>query len=349
MAIRSTASLRIILFCSLHLLLGSATWSSGSKCFAQNRRFRLRESCCVVPQKGECQLQSPRVDRIRIQDDLVLIRIASGTTVFGDREQSEANSQFSYELRLGCERWKRVVIPYSFYIGQTEVTVGQFRQFVEDSGYTTTAESPSGVPAMYYDPRTGKSKFGLPLCWDNPGFEQTDRHPVVNVSWIDAKAYCEWLSKKIGRRVRLPSEIEWEFAARAGLESDSQFVDRPQESGKFANLNSEAENWAGGKSSGRFGEDGHLFTAPVATFLPNHFGIYDMIGNVEEMCIRQFNLETDVPVTSPKWPETEPVNIPLRGSSFWYGAGNCNALNSATSAFDVSSDVGFRVIIEVDE
>jgi formylglycine-generating enzyme required for sulfatase activity len=87
----------------------------------------------------------------------------------------------------------RVTVSRPFCLGKTEVTVGQFKRFVEATGYKTDAE-----------------KAGDKRTWKNPGFEQTDDHPVVYVSWNDADAYCKWLAKETGAEVRLPREAEWE-------------------------------------------------------------------------------------------------------------------------------------------
>ena len=90
---------------------------------------------------------------------------------------------------------------------------GQFRKFVEDAGYKTDAErSKKGGGGV-----SGKEfTFGRSYNWQNVGFTQTDEHPVVNVSWNDAVAFCGWLSHKEGKSYRLPTETQWEYACRAG-------------------------------------------------------------------------------------------------------------------------------------
>src|SRR5579871_2633830 len=86
----------------------------------------------------------------------------------------------------------KVEITQPFYMGATHVTVGQFRQFVEEEGYP------------------------VDVRWRNPGYEQTDNHPVIFVSWNSAVAFCNWLSRKEGKTCRLPTEAEWEYCCRAG-------------------------------------------------------------------------------------------------------------------------------------
>ena len=99
-----------------------------------------------------------------------------------------------------------------------EITVGQFRRFVEDAGYQTQAER-DGKGGWGFDSATGEFKQDAKYTWRSPGFEQSDDHPVVNVSWNDATEFCRWLSRKDGRTYRLPTEAEWEYCCRAGSES----------------------------------------------------------------------------------------------------------------------------------
>ena len=112
-----------------------------------------------------------------------------------------------------------VEITQSFYMGVHEVTRKQFAAFVDDQKHETEAEA-SEKGASGWD----KSKNNIVLkspkfSWRNVGFEQQDSHPVVNISWNDANSFCEWLSKKEGRRYRLPTEAEWEYSCRAGSKS----------------------------------------------------------------------------------------------------------------------------------
>ncbi len=110
--------------------------------------------------------------------------------------------------------------------------------------------------------------------WRAPGFEQADRHPAVCVSWRDAQAYVAWLSAETGERYRLPSEAEWERAARAGTETQRYWGDGEADQCAY-------ENGRTGGPGGRC-EDGMTYTAPVGSYAANGFGLFDLLGNVRE-------------------------------------------------------------------
>jgi formylglycine-generating enzyme required for sulfatase activity len=182
-----------------------------------------------------------------------------------------------------------------FSLGTTAVTRGQFRLFVSATGFRTDAEKGEGCyveknDVWNYDPATS---------WRNPGFFQDDSHPVVCVSWHDAASYAEWLSKKNGRRYRLPTEAEWEYAARSGGQQErfAGFSDPKQFSryGNFCDRNCTAE-W---RTTDQ--DDRYKYTAPVASYLPNALGLYDMVGNVWQWTSDYYG-ERYYRESSKKWP-----------------------------------------------
>ena len=186
----------------------------------------------------------------------------------------------------------RVRITRPFYMARHEVTVGQFRRFLAASGYVpeSVADGTGGYgynPA--YDPATTKRGDAFEgrdprYSWQNPGFAQTDDHPVVNVTWNDAVALARWLSTTEQRRYRLPTEAEWEYACRAGTRTQYHSGDEPESLAKVANVfdADSAVNWPRWKPFALPGADGFAFTAPVGRFSPNAFGLHDMHGNVWE-------------------------------------------------------------------
>ena len=156
----------------------------------------------------------------------------------------------------------------AFELGKYEVTVGQFKHFVAATQYLTTAEQNQQGCTVQDPQRKGNWLIDKTRNWRNPGFAQTDNHPVVSMSWLDTQAYLRWLNQETQSHYRLPSEAEWEYAARAG--KATAFFWGSQPSHAFAN------------SLGVEGADKWEYTAPVGQFAGNGFGVHDMTGNVWE-------------------------------------------------------------------
>ena len=161
-----------------------------------------------------------------------------------------------------------LTISKPFAVGKFEVTRGEFARFVEESGYT------SQVSCETTDKAPSTDAQGAEQSWRNPGFDQTDRDPVVCVSLWDAQAYVHWLSRKTGRVYRLLSDDEWEYAARAGMDGPFQFG---------TTISTDQANYDGNHvyGSGAKG-DYRKKTVPVGSFLANPFGLHDVHGNVSE-------------------------------------------------------------------
>ena len=157
---------------------------------------------------------------------------------------------------------------------ETEVTRGQFAAFVSATGHATQ-------PGCYA--WNGKEwKQDSQRNWRSPGFEQTDAHPVVCVDWNDATAYAAWLGKTTGRAYRLLTEAEWEYAARAGSTTRFSFGDRAEDLCAHANV---ADRTFKGAFKGLTTvdcSDGQVFTAPVASYAANAWGLFDLHGNAWE-------------------------------------------------------------------
>jgi formylglycine-generating enzyme required for sulfatase activity len=164
----------------------------------------------------------------------------------------------------------------AFSLAKTEITRGQFAAFVNDSGHDAGDQCWT-FEGGKYEERSGRN-------WRNPGYSQRDDHPVVCVNWQDAQAYTQWLSRKTGQNYRLPTEAEWEYAARAGNNTARPWGDSASQACGYANI---MDSTGKAQVPGVTWEvhnctDGHAYTAPTSSFTANAFGLHDMIGNVWE-------------------------------------------------------------------
>jgi formylglycine-generating enzyme required for sulfatase activity len=172
-----------------------------------------------------------------------------------------------------------------FWMGQYEVTVAEFEQFLHATGYCPTAMKRDWSWCMT---DRFERKTGVNHC--RPGFEQDDRHPVVHVSWIDARAMADWLTDNSDGAFRLPTEAEWELACRAGTGTARFWGQTTQDACLYANGHDRTSVAERGFSWPPHDcRDGFAQTAPVGSFKPNAFGLYDMLGNVSEWCRDAFS------------------------------------------------------------
>ncbi len=205
----------------------------------------------------------------------------------------------------------RIVIAQPFAVSEREVTLGEFQRFVEASGYAI-------------DP--GCTVFSGGFIWDKyasferPGYAQDAEFPAVCVSFEDAEAYAAWLSDQTGARYRLPSEAEWEYAARAGSAAAYPFGDTPKAFCNFANLADVSAAKLHPGWSVADCDDGHAGAAATGSFAPNAFGVADMLGNVWEW-------------VADCWHDTYEL-APVDGSA-WTESGDCQRRVVRGGSWDV--------------
>jgi formylglycine-generating enzyme len=193
-----------------------------------------------------------------------------------------------------------------FYIDRSPVTVSQFRYFAEATGYQTEAEKFGDSGVFNLEKQTWELLPGT--TWRKPfgpsGTDAEDDHPVTHVSWNDAVAYAEWAKK------RLPTEAEWEYAARSGKNSGNKFS-----WGNDIHVNGIylANTWQG-KINAPETSDGYLFTSPVGVFGENEAGLTDMGGNVWQWCADVYKA---YPGNSESYRRDQKVKV-IRGGSFFF-------------------------------
>ncbi|MHC6202342.1 formylglycine-generating enzyme family protein [Breznakiellaceae bacterium SP9] len=286
--------------------------------------------------------QGQRVGAFIEPEPADLVRIQGGTFMMG----SPANEAGRWDN----EGPQHQVTVSGFYMSKTEVSVGDFRRYVQATGYKTDAESSGGAYVWTDDDWVMKADAN----WKNPYFTQTENSPVTCVSWNDAVNYCNWKSRQEGltpaytisgtnvkwnlnaNGYRLPTEAEWEYACRAGTTT-------PFSTGN--NITASQANYDGnypynGNAEGTYREK----TTPVGSFAPNSWGLYDMHGNVWEWCWDWYDAYSSANQTDPMGAVSVSSRV-YRGGG-WIGSAALlrSAKRNCIVPTDCDNNLGFRVV-----
>ncbi len=283
--------------------------------------------------------------------------IPGGTFLMGSAESEEdADSD---------ERPRHEVTLSSFRMSRTEVTLGQFRSFVQATGYVTDAEKEGSSYAFDKKGDWGEQP-GVNWRHDERGkLRRNDRYPVIHVSWNDAIAYCNWLSEYSGlmkvyvvegdnvtvlrdaNGYRLPTEAQWEYAAGNGARHTRySWGDGPPEGRRGGNVADETArkkfpDWTVFEGY----SDGFVYGAPAGSFEPNDFGLYDMTGNVWEWCWDWFGDYDDKAQTNPQGAEEGLYRV-VRGGSWGNYPRRCRvACRGRYDPDDRYDGIGFRLVL----
>ena len=264
------------------------------------------------------QLQLPLAPGVNLE----LVLVPAGEFILGDAAGEPDESP-------EC----RAVVDRPFYLGRYEVTNAEYAVFrpAHDSGVISQTNK-------------DQNERGIPV--NGP------RQPVVRVAWNDAMAFCDWLSRRTGRKCVLPTEVQWEWACRAGSSGPLYYGDLNTDFGRFANLaDATLTQFARGDSppwhpkDGRF-NDGALVTAPVGSYAPNPWGLCDMIGNAAEWTRSSYRPYPYDPADGREALDADEAKV-VRGGSWYDRPGRArSATRRHYAPWQGVFNVGFRVAVE---
>jgi sulfatase modifying factor 1 len=231
-------------------------------------------SASELPPALDEQAVTPAAPSVASFLDIQMANIPAGCFFMGS-PPSEAG-------RDADEQQHKVCVA-AFEIGRHEITLEQFAVFVRETNYRTDAENNTDNSLGCYSEGADQGWFYVAgRDWRNPGFSQSSDHPVVCVSWLDAYAFIDWLNAKTGSNYRLPTEAEWEYAARGNNPGAQFWGDSPRLACTYANVADQTSFKKYPAFVPHECDDGYVYTAPIGRFQPNPFGLYDILGNVSE-------------------------------------------------------------------
>lgn len=277
-----------------------------------------------------------------------MVRIPAGAFFMGSSEADIAYAMTTLAMGLPVSLENeypahKVRISRPFYLSSTEVTVGQFRQFVKETGYVTDAELSGG--GQWFNEEEARFEILEDSSWKNPGWDVKDFEPVTMVSYNDALAFIDWLTAKEKLPYTLPTEAQWEYAARGGIPAAQFPWGDELPDGEKANFADSSTEFAW---RDRLVDDGHKYVAPVGSYEPNGYGLYDMAGNVLEWTRDYYGEDyyRNTPEIDPEGPGHGELRV-TKGGEWTFGAVNLRCAFRGWSRPELSFfNTGFRVAID---
>lgn len=280
------------------------------------------------------------LENVTVNNNSTMIRIGGGTFMMGSpaSEIGRQNDETQHQVSVS-----------DFQLSSHELTVGEFRDFIDETKYVTYAESNGG----WVQPGGGGWQQRRDANWKNPYFKQGDRNPVVLVSWIDAVNYCNWRSKKEGltptytvngldvkwdrnaNGYRLPTEAEWEYACRAGTITTFNTGDHLT----TAQANFDGTSPYGNAPRGEYRKR----TISTGSFEPNAWGLYDMHSNAFEWCWDRYGSYSTDEQTDPEGPNVGTNRVYRSGSWGQSAVLSRSAHRRNNTPTAVSDGLGFRI------
>ncbi|MBF0225996.1 MAG: SUMF1/EgtB/PvdO family nonheme iron enzyme [Desulfobacterales bacterium] len=283
----------------------------------------------IAGKDSKIQLNLNLMEKFKNSLGMEFILIQPGTFVMGspESEQNREDDEFKHEVTLSNK----------FYMQKTEVTVGQWKKFIEETKYKTTAEV-EGDSLIKFTKKDASWKKEKGYYWNKPGFNQTDDHPVTCVSYFDVIEFITWLNKNENIQYSLPTEAEWEYSCRSGTSTAYSYGNC---------LTTDQANYDGnyplkGCSKGKYNKS----PLRVGSLIPNKWGLHDMHGNVWEWCMDWLGDYPKTKSVDPTGPSSGTERI-YRGGGWDSYARICRSANRLSRLPDYrSSEVGFRLAIK---
>ena len=268
-----------------------------------------------------------------------MVVVQQGRFTMGAPAGEEERENLPKERRGHSVPQHLVTIRHKFAIAKFDVTRDEYAQFVAE----TNRPDPDSCVTL----NASGTFIATNGNWHSPGFPQTGRDPVVCVGWDDAQAYVSWLSAKTGHVYRLPTEAEWEYAARAGTTTARYFSDNPAEFCRHTNVGDlDYGEQHPGDSGVLACRDGYAFTSPVGSFPPNQFGLYDMLGDVMNMTEDCWNANySGAPIDGAAWLTGECSRRVVHGGSWDMDLSGARSANRRIGVLTShrNTSLGFRV------